>query len=129
MLERNISSQISTEISKERKLNNKFCKVNEESCWLEKVTDKNKIPGLISTETFMDDGSVTSQVKTDSISSSKQIYKTIYMADVIVANLHEKISIHYILHLFDKYDLIAVSLMKRTPKMSISYCHVYFKTF
>lgn len=127
-LNNDISSQISTEISKERKLNNKFCKVNEESCCLEKVTDKNEIPGLISAETSMDDGSVKSQVKTDSISSSTQIYKTIDTVDVIVANLHKEISIHYMLHLFNKYDPIAASLMKSTPQMSIRYCHVYFKT-
>lgn len=48
--------------------------------------------------------------------------------NVIVANVHEDCSIHYILHLFEKYEPIAVSLMRTIPQVFIRYCHVYFKT-
>lgn len=55
--------------------------------------------------------------------------KVIQAQEVIVANIHPNISIHYILHLFEKYNPISVSLMMTTPNTRILYCHVYFKTY
>ncbi|KAL2726957.1 hypothetical protein V1478_007235 [Vespula squamosa] len=54
--------------------------------------------------------------------------KIIPAENIIVANVHEDCSIHYILHLFERYEPIAVSLMRTIPQFSIRYCHVYFKT-
>ncbi|XP_043254367.1 uncharacterized protein LOC122398507 [Colletes gigas] len=48
--------------------------------------------------------------------------------EVIVANVHPKFGIHYILHLFEKYNPISASFMTVVPKAKIRYCHVYFQT-
>ncbi|KZC08235.1 PREDICTED: uncharacterized protein LOC107186420 [Dufourea novaeangliae] len=48
--------------------------------------------------------------------------------EVIVANVHPSLGIHYILHLFEKYKPISASLMITVPKTEIRYCHVYFQT-
>ncbi|XP_053988385.1 uncharacterized protein LOC128881398 [Hylaeus volcanicus] len=53
---------------------------------------------------------------------------TIPAQEVVVANIHPNLGIHYILHLFEKYNPISVSLMLMIPKTSIRYCHVYFKS-
>lgn len=63
-----------------------------------------------------------------SVNSHLTNSKIIPAQNVIVANVHEDCSIHYILHLFERYEPIAVSLMRTIPKFFIRYCHVYFKT-
>lgn len=50
------------------------------------------------------------------------------MQEVIVANIHKDYGVHYILHLFEKYDPIAATLVKTISETDIRYCNVYFKT-
>ncbi|CAK9810366.1 hypothetical protein ANTPLA_LOCUS6560 [Anthophora plagiata] len=54
--------------------------------------------------------------------------KVIPAETVIVANIHPGLSVHYILHLFGKYNPISVSVMMMTPMSKIRYCHVYYTT-
>ncbi|XP_060813312.1 DNA-directed RNA polymerase II subunit RPB1-like [Bombus pascuorum] len=55
--------------------------------------------------------------------------KIIPAKEVIVANINPSLSVHYILHLFKKFNPIAVSSMILIPKIGISYCHVYYETY
>ncbi|XP_012147029.2 uncharacterized protein LOC105663348 [Megachile rotundata] len=86
---------------------------------LEQLGDIDEIPALISAEQ-----SHRIAKKKFSVSSPM----VIVAQEVIVANIHHSLSIHYILHLFEKYNPIAVSLMMTIPKSGIRYCHVYYKT-
>ncbi|XP_071856652.1 uncharacterized protein [Bombus fervidus] len=55
--------------------------------------------------------------------------KIIPAKEVIVANINPSLSVHYILHLFKKFNPIAVSSMILISKTGISYCHVYYETY
>ncbi|CAK9812837.1 hypothetical protein ANTQUA_LOCUS7420 [Anthophora quadrimaculata] len=63
----------------------------------------------------------------DTLKTSSSV-KVIPAETVIVANIHPGLSVHYILHLFQKYNPISVSVMMMTPTSKIRYCHVYYKT-
>ncbi|CAL7947913.1 unnamed protein product [Xylocopa violacea] len=69
------------------------------------------------------------QNKMYNFKTSSPTTKSVQAQQVIVANIHPSLSIHYILHLFEKYNPIAVSLMMTIPKSGIRYCHVYYKTY
>ncbi|XP_076627946.1 uncharacterized protein LOC143345072 [Colletes latitarsis] len=91
---------------------NKDTKKNKSSC------DKSEIPSLISNDQiFMSDNGYSTL---NGIAVPAQ--------EVIVANVHPKFGIHYILHLFEKYNPISASFMTIIPKTKIRYCHVYFQT-
>lgn len=85
-----------------------------------KIFDETEIPALmpIDQKYRMQNGKV--------IPSSSKI---IPAKEVIVANVNPSLSIHYILHLFDKFNPIAVSSMMLIPKTGISYCYVYYETY
>lgn len=84
--------------------------------------DRDRMPELISI-----DGSVPPNLHT-SINGTFSRPKTIPAHEVIVANIHLNLGVHYILHLFEKYDPICVTLMKTISPYNIRYCRVYFKT-
>ncbi|XP_077272548.1 uncharacterized protein LOC143903062 [Temnothorax americanus] len=48
--------------------------------------------------------------------------------EIIVANIHTNYSVHYILHLFEKYGPISATLVKTIPENDLRYCQVYFET-
>lgn len=50
----------------------------------------------------------------------------VIMQEVIVANIHVNYGVHYILHLFEKYNPISATLVKTIFKTDIRYCSVYF---
>lgn len=83
------------------------------------LNDMDEIPALVTVEE-----SLGIDERKFSVSSPT----VIVAQEVIVANIHHSLSIHYILHLFEKYNPIAVSLMMKIPKSGIRYCHVYYKT-
>lgn len=85
-----------------------------------KMCDETEIPALMPI-----DKKYRTQKAKDILSSSR----VIPAKEVIVANVNPSLSIHYILHLFDKYNPIAVSSMMLVPKTGISYCHVYYETY
>lgn len=84
------------------------------------IFDETEIPALMSIDQkySMQNGKV--------IPSSSKI---IPANEVIVANVNPSLSIHYILHLFAKFNPIAVSSMMLIPKTGISYCYVYYETY
>ncbi|XP_076233170.1 uncharacterized protein LOC143178412 [Calliopsis andreniformis] len=59
---------------------------------------------------------------------SPLISKIVPAHEVIVANIHSSLGIHYILHLFEKHNPICASFIMTIPKTKIRYCHVYFET-
>ncbi|XP_072764493.1 uncharacterized protein [Anoplolepis gracilipes] len=67
----------------------------------------------------------SSQSGTKNASSSVMI---IPMQEIIVANIQANYDVHYILHLFKKYNPISATLVKTILETNIRYCHVYFKT-
>jgi len=89
-----------------------------------------KMPALISDTEMkskesdaMSNSSLSNETKK---SSSKIVF--IPMQEIIVANIHSKYGVHYILHLFEKYSPISATLVKTIPETDIRYCHVYFKS-
>ncbi|KAK2584118.1 hypothetical protein KPH14_006559 [Odynerus spinipes] len=101
---------------------------SEKSFWKNNVKNDDEVPGLINTNTSVCSESVKSLDQISSIAHSTIETKIIPAQHVVVANVHKDFGIHYILHLFEKYDPIAISLMRTVPKTFIRYCHVYFKT-
>lgn len=87
---------------------------------LNNIFDETVIPALMSIDQKLEiqNGKV--------IPSSAKI---IPAKEIIVANINQSLSIHYILHLFKKFNPIAVSSMILIPKTGISYCHVYYETY
>lgn len=59
------------------------------------------------------------------ISPKKQI---IIAQEVIVANIPIEYGSPYMLHLFDRYEPLAISHIMVEPRTSKRYCHVYFKS-
>lgn len=57
-----------------------------------------------------------------------QEQNTVLAEEVVVANLHSNVTAAYILHVFEKYEPIAVTKIKTVPKSKYRFCHVYFKT-
>ncbi|XP_016910869.1 putative uncharacterized protein DDB_G0292292 [Apis cerana] len=94
---------------------------NENLNRLEEIPfNETEIPSLVS---------IDKKYKSPNIKVPSSSTKVIPAQEVIVANIHPNISIHYILHLFEKYNPISVSLMMTAPNTRILYCHVYFKTY
>ncbi|XP_050473538.1 uncharacterized protein LOC126865250 [Bombus huntii] len=84
-----------------------------------KIFDETEIPALMSIDQkYMQNGKI--------IPSSSKI---IPAKEIIVANVNPSLSIHYILHLFNKFNPIAVSSMMLIPETGISYCYVYYETY
>ena len=83
------------------------------------ISDMDEIPALVCTN---------KNYGTNNTKFSKLSSVVVQAQEVIVANIHPSLSIHYLLHLFEKYNPIAVSLMMTIPKSGIRYCHVYYKT-
>lgn len=86
----------------------------------EKIFDETEIPALMSIDQKY-------SIQNDKVIPSS--LKIIPANEVIVANINPSLSIHYILHLFDKFNPIAVSSMMLIPKTGISYCYVYYETY
>ncbi|KOC65995.1 hypothetical protein WH47_12794 [Habropoda laboriosa] len=72
---------------------------------------------------------VNNTPRINSYQSPSSSVKVIPAEEIIVANIHPSLSVHYILHLFEKYNPISVSHMMMTPMSKIRYCHVYYETF
>ena len=85
----------------------------------EEIIHRNEIPPLVCSDQRRADCNKRFSMLTSAIIPAEE---------VIVANIHPSIGIHYILHLFEKYNPISVSLMMTIPKTGIKYCHVYFKS-
>nr|XP_034182267.1 uncharacterized protein LOC117605259 [Osmia lignaria] len=83
------------------------------------ISDMDEIPALVCTN---------KNYGINNTKFSKLSSVVVQAQEVIVANIHPSLSIHYLLHLFEKYNPIAVSLMMTIPKSGIRYCHVYYKT-
>ena len=95
------------------------CAAEDNTKRREQIIYQNEIPPLVCTE----------QRRTECNKRFSMLTSGIIPAEeVIVANIHPSIGIHYILHLFEKYNPISVSLMMTIPKTGIKYCHVYFKS-
>ncbi|XP_012219013.1 uncharacterized protein [Linepithema humile] len=54
--------------------------------------------------------------------------RIIPLQEIIVANIPGDYDVHYILHLFRKYDPISATFINVTFETNIRYCRVYFKT-
>ncbi|KAK1117405.1 hypothetical protein K0M31_016775 [Melipona bicolor] len=93
---------------------------NNTSRELEDILDETNIPALVH---------IDQKYGTHNINNTPSSAKIVPAHEVIVANIHSSLTIHYILHLFEKFNPISISLMMRLPKTNILYCHVYFKTY
>lgn len=49
--------------------------------------------------------------------------------DVVVGNIPESFGEAYLLHLFEKYDPLAISRIQVVPGSGLRYCYVYFKKY
>lgn len=67
----------------------------------------------------------SSQSGTKNISPNVMI---IPMQEIIVANIPASYDVHYILHLFKKYNPISATIAETILETDTRYCHVYFKT-
>lgn len=88
-----------------------------------------KIPALISKSDVRDkeyDSVSNYSLRNATKISSKAII--IPMQEIIVANIHANYGVHYILHLFERYNPISATLIKKIPETGVRYCHVYFRT-
>lgn len=92
---------------------------NNTSRELEDISDETNIPALVH---------IDQKYEMHNINIIPSV-KIIPAYEVIVANIHSSLTIHYILHLFEKFNPISISLMMRLPKTNMLYCHVYFKTY
>ncbi|KAK9293447.1 hypothetical protein QLX08_011614 [Tetragonisca angustula] len=92
---------------------------NNTSRELEDVPDETNIPALVH---------IDQKCGTRNINITPSV-RIVSAYEVIVANIHSSLTIHYMLHLFEKFNPISISLMMRLPKTNILYCHVYFKTY
>ncbi|KAF3422397.1 hypothetical protein E2986_09841 [Frieseomelitta varia] len=86
---------------------------------LEDIPDETNIPALVH---------IDQKYETHNINITPSV-KIVPAYEVIVANIHPSLTIHYMLHLFEKFNPISISLMMSLPKTNILYCHVYFKTY
>ncbi|XP_048260300.1 uncharacterized protein LOC105667144 [Bombus terrestris] len=85
-----------------------------------KIFDETEIPALMPIDQKY-------RVQNDKVVPSST--KIIPAKEVIIANINPSLSIHYILHLFNKFNPIAASSMMLIPKTDISYCYVYYETY
>jgi len=94
------------------------------------VYNDSKIPNLIDdTEIEQEDFSTASNCSllADLYNASSKIF-IMPMQEVIVVNIHANYDMHYILHLFKKYNPLAATSVKTISETNIRYCHVYFET-
>lgn len=95
-----------------------------------KDVSNDKIPALISvTEVKQKEFDAVSN--SSSQSEIKNILSKVMitpMQDIIVANIHANYDVHYILHLFKKYNPVSATVAETILETNIRYCHVYFKT-
>ncbi|KAL6428835.1 hypothetical protein ACFW04_007997 [Cataglyphis niger] len=94
-----------------------------------------QIPALISDTEIkqkkFDAMSNSSSMSSQSVIGSKNASSNVMiipMQEIIVANIHANYDVHYILHLFKKYDPISATLVETILDTNIRYCRVYFKT-
>lgn len=59
---------------------------------------------------------------------SDETVKVVLAEEVIVANIHEKFSVLYILYLFEKFEPISITEIKTISQNGVRYCSVYFKS-
>lgn len=85
-----------------------------------KIFDETEIPALMPIDQKY-------RIQNDKVVPSST--KIIPAKEVIIANINPSLSIHYILHLFNKFNPIAASSMMLIPKTDISYCYVYYETY
>lgn len=127
-----------TDYNQEQQRKNKFHSfIKPDNMYVNKDVSDNKIPALISdTERKISDREVK-QKEFDAVSNSSSQSGTknispnvmiIPMQEIIVANIHASYDVHYILHLFKKYNPISATIAKTILETDIRYCHVYFKT-
>ncbi|KAL0105147.1 hypothetical protein PUN28_016653 [Cardiocondyla obscurior] len=89
------------------------------------------VPELISDEEFQsNDSDLMSENSSSYITkcASSNVALIIPMQEIIVANIPTVCGVHYILHLFEKYDPISATIVKTISESNIRYCQVYFKT-
>ncbi|XP_011256782.1 MATH and LRR domain-containing protein PFE0570w-like [Camponotus floridanus] len=94
-----------------------------------KDVSDDKIPALISNmeikqKQFDAVSKSSSQSRIKNTSSEVRITP---MQEIIVADIHANYDVHYILHLFKKYNPISATVVE-TLETNKRYCHVYFKT-
>jgi len=89
-----------------------------------------KMPALISDTEMKSDESDAMSNSSLSNKTKKSLSKIVFipMQEIIVANIHSKYGVHYILHLFEKYSPISATLVKTIPETNLRYCHIYFKS-
>ncbi|XP_071571038.1 uncharacterized protein [Temnothorax nylanderi] len=89
-------------------------------------TRDHKIPALISdTEAKLNESDT---MHYDMLTGTARNALPELYQEIIVANIHAKYGVHYILHLFEKYGPISATLVKTIPENDLRYCHVYFET-
>ncbi|GAB1859558.1 Myb-like protein i protein [Camponotus japonicus] len=95
-----------------------------------KDVSDDKIPALISDTKIKqkDFDAVSNSSSQSRIKNTSSKVMIIPMQEIIVANIHASYDVHYILHLFKKYDPISATVAETTLETNIRYCHVYFKT-
>ncbi|KAM0731068.1 hypothetical protein ACS0PU_002552 [Formica fusca] len=89
-----------------------------------------KIPALIS-DTEIKQKEFDAMSNSSSQSGNKNALSNVMiipMQEIIVANIHANYDVHYILHLFKKYNPISATLVETILETNIRYCRVYFKT-
>lgn len=59
---------------------------------------------------------------------SDETIKISLAEEVIVANIHEKFSVLYILYLLEKFEPISITEIKTISRNGVRYCSVYFKS-
>ncbi|XP_070171105.1 putative uncharacterized protein DDB_G0282133 [Polyergus mexicanus] len=89
-----------------------------------------KIPALISDTEIKQkefDAMSNSSLQSGNKNASSNVM-IIPMQEIIVANIHANYDVHYILHLFKRYNPISATFVEKILETNIRYCRVYFKT-
>lgn len=127
-----INYQIS-DYDREQQQKNKFhsfTKQDSNTYMNKDISDK--IPALISdTEIKQKEFDAMSNSSSSSVIGSKNSSSNVMiipMQEIIVANIHANYDVHYILHLFKKYNPISATFVETILDTNIRYCRVYFKT-
>lgn len=73
------------------------------------------------------DENVPALVDRNNKSIDEKTVKVLNASEVIVGNIQEQFSEAYILHLFERYEPLAIRRIQQDPSTKFRYCHVYFK--
>lgn len=127
-----INCQVS-DYDREQQQKNKFhsfTKQDSNTYMNKDISDQ--IPALISdTEIKEKEFDAISNSSSQSVIGSKNASSNVMiipMQEIIVANIHANYDVHYILHLFKKYDPISATFVETILDTNIRYCRVYFKS-